>query len=471
MVSHGNKNVNDVFSPTVKNTFINLEFFPTTPQRASKSVPASSRLNRQDFVGIGDGKLLALNMDSDASTDAQTDASTCSQCGVKTPMSFDNYCFEEASSSPASNGQPQEARSQSEWLAPPTAARSPLAKIARLPNSPSQSQNQSIRLSSRATAFQPQAVIEDPARQQYKRQFSEVLARAKNLMKASEHLAHVEICADAGGWSFILQAVGKADALETERLLTIAKEALLEASSKSKCVYLIGYCAPKPFVMQPQGFEATLGAMGSAQTACWHVFKKGFCRHGATCNKEHPACKVPVRVLVESAQFTSCPRFEMSFKQQVADLAMAVTATLRACSYADQVEAFVDPDRQGWKIEVTAKEELCQHKEYLAALAKNMLFNGTNDSTTLYIMGYAVNPFITKTDGFVTVLGGMQDESKACWDLYSKGICSRDCECRWEHPECLMPINVVFKPRSSLKSLDAALACLVRGGQRQIGRQ
>lgn len=466
------KNVNDVFSPTVKNTFINLEFLPTPPQRVSKSVPASSRLSRQDFAGIGDGKLLSLNMDSDVSTDAQTDASTCSQCGVKTPMSLDNYCFEEASSSPVSQGQPQEVRSQNGWLAPPTATRSPLAKIAPVPNSLRQSQSQSCRLSSRAIAFQPQAVIEDPARQQYKRQFSDVLARAKNLMKASEHLAHVEICADGGGWTFVIQAIGKADELQTERVLTIAKEALLEATSKSKCVYLIGYCSPKPFVMRPQGFEATFGAMGKAQSACWHVFKKGFCRHGATCNKEHPACKVPVQVVVESAQFKACPSFEMHFKQQVADLAMAVTATLRACSYSDQVEAFVDPDRQGWKIEVTAKEETCQHKDYLAALAKNMLFNATNNSTTLYIMGYAVNPFITKLDGFVTVLGDMREESKACWDLYSKGICSRDCECRWEHPECLMPINVVFKPRSSLKSLDAALACLVLGGrgQRNIAR-
>lgn len=471
MVSHGNKNPNEVVSATVKNTFLNFEFLPTSSQRASKSVPASCRLSRQDFVGIGDGKLLGLNNDSDVSTDAQTDASTCSQCGVKTPMSFDNYCFEEASTSPASYDQPQETRSQNGLLAPPIATRSPLAKIARSPNSPSQSQSQSIRLSSRATAFQPQAVIEDPARQQYKRQFSEVLARAKNIMKASEHLAHVELCADTRGWSFILQANGKADALETERLLSIAKGALLESTSKSKCAYIIGYCSPKPFVMQPRGFEATLGAMGSAQTACWHIFKKGFCRHGATCNKEHPACQVPVRVLVESAQFTACPQFEVHFRQQVADLAMAVTSTLRSCSYADQVKSFVDPDRQGWKIEVTTKEELSQHKEYLAALAKNVLFNGSNDSTTLYIMGYAVNPFITKMDGFVTVLGGMQDESQACWDLYSKGVCSRDCECRWEHPACLMPINVVFKPSSSLKSLDAALASLARGGVRHIGRQ
>lgn len=453
---------NQASTSMVKNTFIHLEMLSAPTHRTSKSVPASSRLCRQDFVGLGDGKLLAVNVDSDVSTDAQTDASTCSQCGVMTPMTMsagleppvppmtlDNFCFEEATSSPVSHGWPQEARSQNARFAPPSHM-----QIARSPETLSLS-----RLSSRAIAFQPKVVTEEPAKQPFKRQFEDVINRAKRAMQDSGHVANVEICHDEDGCSVIVQPIETADGeWQTERLLTIAKESLLQASLKSKCIYLMGYCAPKPFVMRPQGFEATLGAMESAKTACWHVYKKGFCRHGATCNKQHPACQMPVRVLVESVQFnSSCQRFQNYFKQQVADLATAVTTTLRECSYADQVEAFLDEDCQGWNIEVTAKEELIPHREYLTTLAKNILFSGTSSSNTLYIMGYAVKPFITKAEGFVTILGDMQDESRACWDMYSKGTCCREGECRWEHPECFMPIKVVFKARSSLKSLPAAL--------------
>merc|ERR1719446_970756 len=95
-------------------------------------------------------------------------------------------------------------------------------------------------------------------------------------------------------------------------------------------------------------------------------------------------------------------------------------------------------------------------------------------------MGYAAMPFISKSQGFIAVLGDMQDESRAwgfiavlgdmqdesraCWDFYTKGVCSRECVCRWEHPECLMPINVVIKKRGSLKGLNAALERLAVDG-------
>lgn len=454
---------NQACATVVKNTFINLEPLAAPTKRTCKSVPASSRLCRQDFVGLGDGKLLAVSVDSDVSTDAQTDASTCSQCGVMTPMTMtpmltgleppplalDSFCFEEATTSPVSHSWPQEGHSQNPRFTAVSNVQS-----AHSPEIVSHS-----RLSSRAIAFQPKVVTQDLAKQPFKRHFEDVLNRAKRAMQESGYVANVEVRLDEDGWSISVQPIEMADGKwQTDRLLTIAKESLLQACSKSKCIYILGYCAPKPFVMRAQGFEATLGAMESARTACWHVYKKGFCRHGASCCKEHPACEMTVRVLVESVQFNSpCHRFQKYFTQQVADLATAVTTTLRECSYADQVEAFVNEDCQGWNIEVTAKEELSSHREYLTTLAKNILFSGTSKSNTLYIMGYAAKPFITKAEGFVTILGDMQDESRACWDLYSKGSCCRECECRWEHPECFMPIKVVFKARPSQKCLHAEL--------------
>lgn len=207
----------------------------------------------------------------------------------------------------------------------------------------------------------------------------------------------------------------------------------------------MGYCSPKPFVMQPQGFEATLAAMESPVSACWHVFKKGFCRHGNECAKMHPVVEFPVRILVESIQFNSCSSFVSTFKQEVADLTMAVIASLGECNYTEKVEAFKDKDCQGWTIEVSLKQGSSMHKNYILTLAKSALYSATNNSTTVYIMGYAQKPFQPKSRGFVTLLGDMQDESVACWDFYSKGMCRHDCTCRWTHPECLVPINVALK--------------------------
>jgi len=263
-----------------------------------------------------------------------------------------------------------------------------------------------------------------------------------------------------GSWCLIVRPVASSNA----DCIALAKEALLEAASKSKCIYLMGYSSPKPFTMQPQGFQATLGAMENAKSACWHIFKKGFCRHGANCCKQHPACEMPVHVLVESACLNSCTRFIGAFKQEIAEIAMAVTATLQACDYTDTVETVKDDCTQGWTIEVMPKEELKPHKDYLLTLAKNTMFSATSRSKTAYIMGYGTKPFVSKANGFVAMLGDMQDESRTCWDFYSKGVCTRDCECRWEHPECLMPINVVIKERSSMKCSAAVLEYLAQQG-------
>lgn len=430
-------------TPTVKNTFIDYQFLPVSIQPRRNSVPPSSRLCRESLKGFSDGKALAINatsFHSDMSTDATTDGSTCSESGIKTPTSLDDCCASEAQSA---QGWPQDACSRSSWLVPPA----PKPHVARKPAPSSQSQ----RLNSKAMVFQPKNVSKDEATKHYKHHFEGTIKRAKKALESSGNVAGVEFSHDGKGYYIMIQPHEDACAtfanteLLTERLLTLAKEALLEAASKSKCIYLMGYCSAKPFIMHPQGFEARLGAMENATTACWHVFKKGFCRHSAECVKQHAPAEVPVHVLVEAVQCTSCTQFASSFKQEVADLTMAVIATLGESAFVSQVEAFKDKDCQGWTIEVIMSGAQKDHKEYLLTVAQSALFSATNSSKTVYIMGYAVKPFIAKSHGFVTLLGDMQDESRACWDLYTHGVCNRDRECRLQHPECFTPLNIVVK--------------------------
>jgi len=458
MVSQWNEVAEQVYTTTVKNTFIDFETVPTFAQPRRASLPASSRLCRETDI--------KARTDSDASTDAQTEASTCSECGVKTPMSLDSYCFESADSQEC----PDDACAQSLWSTPPS-------RMTSMPQSPmrqampSPKHVGSCHLSAKADAFKPQLAPEEPAQQQGRYRFAEVINYVKKKLQESELVAHVEASDDMNGWFLTIQPKGLGESWQSDSLIAAAKEALLEAASQSKRSYVMGYCGPKPFIEQPQGFEATLGIMESARSACYHVFKKGFCRHGTECSKQHPANLVPVHVLVESAQLKSCTRFAAAFEQEVANLAMSVASTLGACTLTDKVEAFKDEGCQGWTIEITPQEELKPHKEYLIDVAKNALFNASSGSNTAYIMGYATKPFIAKAQGFLTMIGDMQDDTRACWDFYSKGICTRDCACRWEHPECLMPVNVVIKERSSLRCSAASFQYLVGNGLLTTARQ
>jgi len=423
---------------TVKNTFIDIGEDRVLAQPRCSSVPPSVRLCRkEELASVCDGKLIMpvpmpLSFyQSDASTDAHTEHSTtCSECGF-------------SDSSPVSTAWKQEAFAQG----PPGILMQSVTPLAP--------PRQRSPLNVKASAFQPQFVPEKTEKDGYEHSFTEVVQQVRQIISDSEQVAHAEVSEDASGWTLTIKPCG-ADEWQSESLMTLAKEALLDAASSSRNIYVMGYCAPKPFTMRAQGFQATLGAMESASGACWHYFKKGFCRHGDDCRTQHPAEQVSVQVLVESAHFNSSPHTISEFKTEVADLATAVSATLGDCAHAFHAETYKAIDGQGWTVEVTPTEDCKAQREYLLTLAKTTLFNDSESSNSVYITGYAVKPFISKADGFVTMVGNMRDASKACWDLYSKGMCSRDCLCKWQHPNCYMPINVVIKDAASMMSLPAS---------------
>lgn len=444
---------------TVKNTFIDIDDGEKSalPQPRCSSVPPSVRMcrdvNPEEFASVCDGKLtvpvpmpLSLHQ-SDASTDAHTEHSTtCSECGLSDVSPASNALEQQE---PFSECYPCGSAATAGMQGPPGVFLQPVTALSPCVTA---SPAQRARLNSKASAYQPVQALaepEDPAKENYKLCFAEVVNQAWQTVSDSEEVASAEVYENATGWTLTIKPHG-ADEWQTDSLMTFAKEALLEAAANSRNIYVMGYCAPKPFTMRAQGFQATLGAMENATAACWHYYKKGFCRHGDKCRTQHPDIQVPVQVLIESAHFNSYPRTVSDFKNEVAQLATTVSAKLADCKHAIHVETYKASDGQGWTVEVTPAEESNAHKEYLLTLAKSSLFSDSDSSNSVYIMGYAVKPFISKSDGFVTMVGNMRDASKACWDLYSKGMCTRDCLCKWEHPTCYMPIDVVIKPISTL---------------------
>jgi hypothetical protein len=133
---------------------------------------------------------------------------------------------------------------------------------------------------------------------QYRKKYDAVMKRVGMALAECDLLAGVTISDDAQDCSIVLQVRDEVDSV-AEQVLAFAEKTLLEVTTKSKCIYVMGYCTPQAFKSQPHGFEATLGAMENATKACWHVFKKGVCRHDVNCCKQHAIYKVPVRVFVE----------------------------------------------------------------------------------------------------------------------------------------------------------------------------
>lgn len=297
-----------------------------------------------------------------------------------------------------------------------------------------------LRLNTSAAAFKPLAQ-EEPVQQQYKHHFAKVLNYIVATLEEYQMIRSYEVSDDLHDCSLIVKLHDN-DPSSVDNVLYYAKEALLESASLSKCIYALGYCTPSPFTVTAQGFEVTLGAMENASTACWHLFKKGFCRHGDECNKAHPACKVRFRMLVETAMLSTYPPEAMDFQLQACDLVTDVLSSLKSNPHVQSADAWKDADTKCWSIQLSPKEGGKKHKEYVMTLAKNAFYEVSNNSSSIYMLGYDAKPFIKKSDGFALMLANVRSDSRTCWSFYSCGVCKKEGCCQYEHPTCLMPVSV-----------------------------
>merc|ERR1719491_427474 len=85
------------------------------------------------------------------------------------------------------------------------------------------------------------------------------------------------------------------------QLFALAKRTLLQASERSKKVFVLGYAA-EPFSPMPLGFGAALAEVEDPEAACWCSYSKGFCENPSTCCKEHPRCRVGIHVMLKPAR-------------------------------------------------------------------------------------------------------------------------------------------------------------------------
>jgi len=127
-----------------------------------------------------------------------------------------------------------------------------------------------------------------------------VIRRTAKALEESDLSTNVFVSEDASDGSIVIR-VRAETGVSVDSILIKAQKFLLETTNQSKSIYIMGFSSPRPFVELQSGFSATLGAMENATRACWHVFKKGFCRHGSNCSKQHPIYETNVRVLVETA--------------------------------------------------------------------------------------------------------------------------------------------------------------------------
>jgi len=132
-------------------------------------------------------------------------------------------------------------------------------------------------------------------------QFEEVVDMAQEKLEASGAVVSTEVIEGPAGWTVTAHVRPERLLEKREELLTLAKEALLQAADQLEGVYVLGY-RTRPFTPLPNGFGATLASMSDPSRACWGTFSKGFCRNPETCRFQHPASRGAVNIALEASR-------------------------------------------------------------------------------------------------------------------------------------------------------------------------
>jgi hypothetical protein len=160
---------------------------------------------------------------------------------------------------------------------------------------------QKTRLKLSARAFEPAT-----------EEIQSVIAAVKLALFQNPHTSQVHVQEGGMGSTTTIIAevycsewLSNAGACET-MILQPARDALLDATTRSRGVYALGY-ANEPFEnFYDLGFKANLSVMPMAcqDTACWDFYMNGFCPRPSTCRWKHPGTSdlMEISVLLREAQ-------------------------------------------------------------------------------------------------------------------------------------------------------------------------
>jgi len=144
------------------------------------------------------------------------------------------------------------------------------------------------------------------------------------------------------------------------------------------------------------------------------------------------------------------PPSGIAFQEEVRRVAEEVAQALCQLEYAPQTEAIMtnkSTDEGICTITATLAKEHQDSMKHLLTNAKDEIFQRTNRSRGVCLLGYKKTPFTSTPDGFTAMLGTVSPKRQACRQFYAEGRCKYMDDCYWQHPQSMasMTFIVVIK--------------------------
>lgn len=132
--------------------------------------------------------------------------------------------------------------------------------------------------------------------------------------------------------------------------------------------------------------------------------------------------------------------------QRLSDVVESVRAMLAANS-ALVVCAESKEGLRGWTVTGYVRREAFKvYRQQLLVMAQQALLRAAVASKTVYVLGYAANPFSPMPLGFGAAIADLADKDNVCWSSFLQGFCENPGRCQQQHPRCRVGVNVMLKP-------------------------
>lgn len=138
--------------------------------------------------------------------------------------------------------------------------------------------------------------------------------------------------------------------------------------------------------------------------------------------------------------------------------ALAVTAMMALTATGLAFEPLLNRSCFGWQVVAKLPQEHMAQKDLLLSAAKLALLRAAEQSQGTYVLGYGRTPFVLSPLGFSALLGHVDNDSEACWDLLERGCCDYEGCCRWQHPSARATINVMVVPAGAVATIAGSEA-------------
>eukprot|EP00747_Dinoflagellata_sp_TGD_P159056 gnl/TRDRNA2_/TRDRNA2_177867_c1_seq27.p1 gnl/TRDRNA2_/TRDRNA2_177867_c1~~gnl/TRDRNA2_/TRDRNA2_177867_c1_seq27.p1 ORF type:complete len:362 (+),score=63.76 gnl/TRDRNA2_/TRDRNA2_177867_c1_seq27:162-1247(+) len=280
---------------------------------------------------------------------------------------------------------------------------------------------------------------------------------ADTVSLSSFSMGHFEGTPTASESPNVIEQTSDLEASSTQEQLVAEVQMLRQEVSRLQAVVEPAEAADPPVILAPRR------VCNSEKRPDWADAEKS-CSEAELAHDSHapvPPCRLNSKA--KKYEPLQAKNVGSDFDYQFIEVVMpGLSSSLRSNRFVQSVDTKFSLNKVHLK--VVLHHQAWHQTQSVVRLAKLAILQLAENNPTVWVLGFSARqPFKNVFDvnsgevcGFEATCAGMQDENKACWDLFTTGHCCWGSACPYEHPVHVMTLRVSVTSGTNSSSSTAS---------------